>query len=106
MFYAPMMSGLNRSEDDPGRFFQERGAFTLLTYFSPSIGIEISDEFQIGFALNFSYAGMGLDLPAREPHLLLWQYGHPWFSANFCNEDGTPNDVTDLNLCYCIFRRT
>ncbi|RLP53354.1 MAG: hypothetical protein D6160_16265 [Ketobacter sp.] len=100
--YAPMMSGYNRAEDDPGRFFQERGAFTLLTYFSPSVGIEISDELQVGFALNFSYAGMGLELPAREPHLLLWQYGHPWFQDNFCNDDGTPTGTPDLNLCHIV----
>lgn len=100
--YAPMMSGFNRAEDDPGRFFQRRGAFTLLTYFSPSVGIEISDELQVGFALNFSYAGMGLDLPAREPHLLLWQYGHPWFQDNFCNADGTPTGTPDLNLCHVV----
>lgn len=100
--YAPMMSGFNRAEDDPGRFLQRRSAFTLLTYFSPSIGVKISDELQVGFALNFSYAGMGLDLPAREPHLLLWQYGHPWFEANFCNEDGSPTGVPDLNLCHTV----
>lgn len=100
--YTPMMSGYNRADDDPGRFFQKRGAFTLLTYFSPSIGIELSDELQVGFALNFSYAGMGLELPTREPHLLLWQYGSPWFQENFCLEEGVPTGTPDINLCHTV----
>lgn len=100
--YTPMMSGYHRAEDDPGRFFQQRGAFTLLTYFSPSVGIEISDELQVGVALNFSYAGMGLELPAREPHWLLWQYGSPWFQDNFCLEEGVSNDVIGVNLCHTV----
>ncbi len=100
--YTPMMSGYHRADDDPGRFFQKRGAFTLLTYFSPSIGIQISDEVQLGAALNFSYAGFGLDIPAREPHLLLFYYGFPSVQENFCNDDGTPTGVPDINLCHVV----
>jgi long-subunit fatty acid transport protein len=101
--YAPMMSGYHRADDDPGRFFQRRGAFTLLTYFSPSLAFEMSDEFQVGFSINFSYAGMGLDIPAREPHLLLFYYGHPWVQETFCNEDGTQAPGTpDIYLCHVV----
>lgn len=101
--YTPMMSGYHRADDDPGRFFQRRGAFTLLTYFSPSVGIEISEEFQVGFAINFSYAGMGLDLPAREPHLLLMYYGHPWVRETFCDENGeSTGEPLDINLCHIV----
>lgn len=101
--YAPMMSGYHRAADDPGRFFQRRGAFTLLTYFSPSVGIEVTDEFQVGFSVNFSYAGMGLDLPAREPHLLLFMYGDPWIRDNFCGENGEfTGQPLDINLCHIV----
>lgn len=98
--YAPMMSGYHRADDDPGRFFQKRGAFTLLTYFSPSIGVEISDELQVGASINFSYAGMGLELPARLPHLILMAYGHPWVAETFCDENGQPTgEPLDIDLC-------
>lgn len=100
--YAPMMSGYHRASDDPGRFFQNRGAFTLLTYFSPSVGIEISEKLQVGMSVNFSYAGMGLDLPAREPHQLLFYYSHPWVTETFCNPDGTPTGTPDINLCHRV----
>lgn len=99
--YATMIGGLNRADDDPGRFFGRRQAFTHLTYFSPSIGVEVTDEFQVGFALNFSYSGFGLELPAREPHLMLWKYDHPWFQDQFCTEGGQLTEV-DLNLCYKV----
>lgn len=96
--YAPMMNGVHRDDDDPGRFFQQRGAFTLLTYFSPSIAYEVSDSLQIGLSVNFNYSGMGIDLPAREPHLGIFFYGSPFIRDTFCNEDGTAKSP-DLELC-------
>ena len=99
--YTPMMSGFHRADDDPGRFIQRRGAFTQLTYFSPSIGVEFSEELQVGFALNFNYVGFGLDLPVREPHLLLFGYGHPSIGETFC-PDGVPVEVPDIYLCHTV----
>ncbi|MEE2732069.1 MAG: outer membrane protein transport protein [Pseudomonadota bacterium] len=100
--YAPMMNGVHRDDDDPGRFFQQRGAFTLLTYFSPSVAFEVSDEFQIGLSINFNYSGMGIDLPAREPHLALFFYGSDFISENFCNPEGPLEGVTDIDLCNTV----
>lgn len=96
--YAPMMNGVHRADDDPGRFFQQRGAFTLITYFSPTVAYQVSDELSIGLSVNFNYAGMGIDLPAREPHEAIFFYGSPFIRDNFCNEDGTAISP-DLELC-------
>lgn len=66
--YAPMMVGFYRAEDDPGRFMGERMSMMQLTYFSPSVGVNITDELSIGAALTFNYVGVGMDLPIRAPH--------------------------------------
>lgn len=99
--YATMIGGINRADDDPGRYLGRRQAITHLTYFSPSMGIKVSDKFQVGFALNFSYSGFGLELPVREPHWMLWKYDHPWFLGQFCDEEGQLSSI-DLNLCYKV----
>lgn len=66
--YAPMMVGFYRQEEDPGRFIGERMSLMHLTYFSPSFGLKVTDEFAVGAALTFNYVGVGMDLPIRAPH--------------------------------------
>lgn len=99
--YSPMMNGFHRADDDPGRFAQQRVAFTLITYFSPSVAYEFSDEFSAGFSVNFNYAGMGLELPIREPHEAIFFLGSPFIQKNFCNPDGTPNEV-NIDVCSTV----
>lgn len=71
--YSPLMVGFSRAEDDPGRFMGEAISFTLITYFSPSLAYQVSDTLSIGGTITFNYAGVGLDLPFREPNLgLQW----------------------------------
>ena len=74
--YAPMMSGYHRADDDPGRFFQQRGAFTLLTYFSPSIGVVRRPN----RTTSPSSEAPALPLPAI-PHTL-WHYNSRWVPEN------------------------
>ncbi|MBA55077.1 MAG: hypothetical protein CMK89_11535 [Pseudomonadales bacterium] len=66
--YSPMMVGFYREENDPGRFIGERMSMMHLTYFSPSIGVRVNDQLDIGAALTFNYIGVGMDLPIRAPH--------------------------------------
>ena len=98
--YSPMMNGFSRADDDPGRFAQQRVAFTVITYFSPSVAYEFSDEFSAGFSVNFNYAGMGMELPIREPHEAIFFLGSPFIQKNFCNPDGTP--ATDIDVCTTV----
>lgn len=102
--YAPMMNGLHRAKDDPGRYAQERVAFTVITYFSPSVAYKLSDELSIGLAVTFNYAGMGMELPAREPHPGIFFLGSAWTQDQFCNgQPGGNNPVNpDLNICTTV----
>ena len=95
--YSPMMNGFHRADDDPGRFAQQRVAFTVITYFSPSVAIEMTEELSVGFSVNFNYAGMGMQLPAREPHVAILFLGSPFIQDNLC-PDGDPA-VASLDLC-------
>lgn len=71
--YSPLMVGFSRAEDDPGRFMGEALSFTLITYFSPTVAYKFSDTLSFGATVTFNYAGVGLDLPFREPNLgLQW----------------------------------
>lgn len=102
--YTPVISGFHRSDSDPRRFAQQRAAFTLLTYFSPTVAYEFSDELSVGASVNFSYAGMGLEIPIREPHIGILFLGSPFMQTNFCNPDGTPqesNPITGTRLDVC-----
>ncbi|MCG8313167.1 MAG: outer membrane protein transport protein [Pseudomonadales bacterium] len=67
--YTPLAVGFNRAANDPGRFIGSRLSLFRLTYFSPSIGIQLSDTFSLGAGIHFSYAGVGLDLNFRGPHV-------------------------------------
>lgn len=66
--FAPMMLGIKRDEDDPGVFSSREVGITRLTYFAPSLGLEISDAFSVGGAINFSYVGVGLNFDMRLPN--------------------------------------
>ncbi|OUS26138.1 hypothetical protein A9Q99_19365 [Gammaproteobacteria bacterium 45_16_T64] len=67
--YTPMAAGFYRADDDPGRFIGQRFSTMVLTYFSPTVAIEVTDTLSVGATLTFNYGGVGLDLPLRVPHL-------------------------------------
>ncbi len=103
--YSPLMNGFHRSDDDPGRFAQQRVAFTLITYFSPTIAYEVSDELSIGVSVNFNYSGMGMQLPIREPNEAIFMLGSPDIYTEFCNPDETPkesNELTGTRIDICL----
>lgn len=93
--YSPLMVGFSRADDDPGRFMGRALSFTLITYFSPSLAYQFSDNFSFGASINFNYAGVGIDLPFREPNL-----GLQWLDSlrrGSCIKDGqTPTSFVSL----------
>jgi len=92
--YAPMMLGLTRAEDDPGIYSGKALAFTRLTFFSPSVGYQVSDTLAIGASLGFSYAGFGLDLDYRAPNFVVGG------AAKIINDACTGNVLGDfVDLC-------
>lgn len=91
--YAPLAVGFNRAADDPGRFIGERLSLFKLTYFAPSFAYQVSDTLSIGASMNFSYAGVGLDLTFRGPHAGI--VGLTEMQNGICNVEGKPI----INLC-------
>ncbi|PCJ45459.1 MAG: hypothetical protein COA99_04860, partial [Moraxellaceae bacterium] len=56
-----------RVNGDPGELQGQDVAVTRITYFSPSIGVQINDEFAIGVSLGFSWQGVGIVTDFRAP---------------------------------------
>lgn len=69
--YPVLAGGFTRAEDDPGRFLGTQLAFSVITYFAPSIGFKFNDEISLGAAITFNYVGVGVDLDFREPNLAI-----------------------------------
>lgn len=69
--FAPMAAGYVRADDDPGRFMGKEMALTRITYFSPSIGFKLNDEWSLGAGIHFSYQGISALTDLRVSHLLL-----------------------------------
>lgn len=67
--YVPEGIGYTRDLDSSGAYQGHKVALTRLTYFSPSVGMQITDNFHIGFGLNFSYQGMAVQTNFRAPTL-------------------------------------
>lgn len=100
--YSPLMVGFSRADDDPGRFMGEALSFTLITYFSPSVAVQVTDTLSIGGTLTFNYAGVGLDLPFREPN-----QGLHWLESlrqGSCLQEGQlpDGDLTFSDFIPCI----
>lgn len=90
--YTPMAAGFYREDDDPGRFIGQRFSSLVLTYFSPSVAVAITDTFSFGAALTFNYGGIGLELPLRVPHL-----AH--LAIPSLQLEGCRTDTPVINLC-------
>ncbi len=69
--YTPMAAGYIREEDDPGRFMGEELSLVKITYFSPSVGIRLDDEWSVGASLGISWQGAAAATQLRVPNFAL-----------------------------------
>ena len=46
--YAPMIFGITRKDDDPGVVYGKEFSISRITYFSPSVGYELTNRVSIG----------------------------------------------------------
>lgn len=69
--YAPMLAGLYRDENDPGRFMGTQLALERFTFFSPSFGYQINDAWSVGLSVGFNYQAMAMNMDFRAPNQLL-----------------------------------
>ena len=102
--YAPMMFGMSRADDDPGRFYGTALSISRLTYFAPSVGYEVTDTLSVGISIGFSYVGVALDLPFRAPTPLLEELTE--LTDQLCSGSDNPRyfldapeSILNLNLC-------
>ena len=66
--YTPMGIGFSRDrEDDPGSYQGYETALTRLTYFSPTVAAQVTNTLAIGFGVNFSWQGFGINTKFRAP---------------------------------------
>ena len=72
--FAPVMLGLTRSDNDPGIYSSREVGITRLTYFAPTVGIQLTDTLAVGAAVNFSYFGVGLKFDMRLPNFVLGSF--------------------------------
>ena len=69
--YTPMAAGYVRKEDDSATYMGEVLAISRITYLSPSVGIQLTDEWAVGASLGLSYFGIGGNTRLRVPHSLV-----------------------------------
>lgn len=69
--FAPMAAGYLREPDDPGSLMGKELALTRITYFSPTVGFKLNDEWSLGIGVHFSYQGISANTDLRIQHLLL-----------------------------------
>lgn len=69
--YAPVAAGYQREEDDPGRYMGKYLSVVRITYFSPSVGWRVNDEWALGFSVGTSWQGVGANTDLRVPNLVL-----------------------------------
>lgn len=70
-FYSPQAVGYERDQNDPAAFQGYQVATARLTYFSPSVGLQINDELSVGASIGFSWQGFGVHTKFRAPEQTL-----------------------------------
>lgn len=111
-FYSPMGVGYRRGEDDPGKYQGEVLSAVRLTYLSPSVAVQVNDQWSAGASLGISWQGLGAGINIRAPNAVTGlvtglcitaQQDYPDLNlAPLCPEDGLPfgpfDDVTYLEF--------
>ncbi len=98
--YAPMAAGYVRDEDDPARFMGEYLSLAKITYFSPSFGLQLTDNFAVGASVGFSWQGVTAATQIRVPNLALAlgeNLTRQLQEQNLCPPDDQPNPY--INFC-------
>ena len=96
-FYAPLVAGLGRPDDDPGNFMGRQVVIERFTYLSPSVAYQVTDNLALGASIGLSYQMIGLDTKLRFPNDLIGvlRLVDEEICAPFKQN---PNIVTDLLL--------
>jgi long-subunit fatty acid transport protein len=96
-FYAPMIAGYYRDDNDPGVYMGRQVALERITYLSPSVAYQLNDELSVGLSVGMSYQAIALNTDFRAPNPLVGVFR--LFDEEICapfREEA--NLVTDLLL--------
>lgn len=69
--YAPMVAGFGSENGNAGNFMGQQVAIERITYLSPSIAYEVSDELSIGASIGMSYNAIALKTDLRFPNEMI-----------------------------------
>ncbi len=98
--YTPMAAGYIRDDDDPARYMGQYMSMMRIVYFSPSIGIQVNDELQVGATIHFSWQGVTAGTQIRVPNMAL-ALGENLTEMlqvqDLCPDPGDPEPV--INFC-------
>ncbi|CBL45093.1 Membrane protein involved in aromatic hydrocarbon degradation [gamma proteobacterium HdN1] len=92
-FYSPQAVGYEREKDDPAAYNGYMVSVSRLTYFAPSIGLQVNDELSVGASIGFSWQGMGIKTKFRAPEQTL-----QFLAGTMSGLDQSIQDVLDLSL--------
>lgn len=96
-FYAPMIAGLYRDEDDPGTYMGKEVALERITYLSPSVAYKVTDDVSVGLSVGMSYQAITLNTDFRGPNELVGVFR--LLDEDICAPfKGNANIATDLLL--------
>jgi len=70
-FYAPMIAGYYRDQNDPGVYMGKQVALERITYLSPSVAYQINDQLSVGLSVGMSYQAVALNTDFRAPNELV-----------------------------------
>jgi len=69
--YMASALSLFKEAEDPGAFLGKEAAIQRYTFFSPSVGYEINDEWSVGAGVQLSHQGFYIAQDNRAPNLLI-----------------------------------
>ncbi len=69
--YSPLIAGAVRNDNDAGRFVYREVGVTRITYFSPTVSMQVNPKLSVGLSLGFSYMGVGAKSDLRFPNAVL-----------------------------------
>lgn len=95
--YAPLAAGLGQDNGDPGNFMGQRVAMERITYLSPSLAYQVTDNLALGASIGLSYQAIALQTDLRFPNDLLGVFR--LIDEDVCGPfKQNPSIVTDLLL--------
>lgn len=95
--YLPIGAGYYRGEDDPGRYNGGKFGLTRLTLLSPSVAVQLNDQWAVGASMGISWEGIALGMDVRLPNMLTLLTDY--VNAEYCNNPNFSDIRDNIDLC-------